>query len=162
MPIPMAMATIPPSASGVSKTRGKPNRSCNPWVARNTPPKYPTSSPNTQTLGSRSSMTSSPERIAWIMFIVDMAEPYELLVYGRHNGNCQWILTCRPLGFFEQQNRWLFLLLIGNVAAKFGSLSLQMRRQRLVYIIEDDICRVAKSCPSGANSFGVLECNGYF
>src|SRR3954471_15840432 len=108
-------------------------------------------------------MTSSPERIAWIMFIVDMAEPYELLVYGAPRREFPIdILTCRPLRFLEQQNRWLFLLLIGNVAAKFGSLSLQMRRQRLVYIIEDDICRVAKACPSGANSFGVLECNGYF
>src|SRR3984885_6027162 len=49
---PIDMPAIMPSASGVSCTRPLPNFSCNPAVARNTPPLMPMSSPITTTLGS--------------------------------------------------------------------------------------------------------------
>ena len=51
--IPMALPMIPASARGVSKQRSAPNSSCSPVVARNTPPKRPTSSPSTTTRESR-------------------------------------------------------------------------------------------------------------
>src|SRR5512141_1781313 len=51
--IPIAIPRIPPSFSGVSITRSGPNRRSNPSVARKTPPPRPTSSPRTQTDGSR-------------------------------------------------------------------------------------------------------------
>src|SRR5690554_3991041 len=50
--MPTAIPVIRVSASGVSMTRRKPKRSCNPRVARNTPPLGPTSSPSTTTSGS--------------------------------------------------------------------------------------------------------------
>src|SRR5918996_228312 len=40
------------SSNGVSSTRSSPNFSCRPWVARNTPPLTPTSSPSTTTRSS--------------------------------------------------------------------------------------------------------------
>src|SRR5438094_751903 len=42
------------SASGVSNTRSAPNLFCRPSVMRKTPPRVPTSSPNTRTCSSRS------------------------------------------------------------------------------------------------------------
>src|SRR6187431_1016273 len=65
---PTAVPRIPASASGVSTQRSAPNRSCNPAVARNTPPSLPTSSPMTMTESSRSistwraSLTASTSR----------------------------------------------------------------------------------------------------
>src|ERR1022692_2962087 len=50
--MPTEMPAIVASASGVSWTRSLPKRSCNPAVARNTPPLTPTSCPITTTLGS--------------------------------------------------------------------------------------------------------------
>ena len=46
---PMLMPAISVSASGVSTTRSAPKRSCNPAVARNTPPLTPMSSPSSTT-----------------------------------------------------------------------------------------------------------------
>src|SRR5688572_17677120 len=67
--MPIAAATIPPSAIGVSITRLSPYLRCSPSVTRNTPPKKPTSSPRTTTEGSCASLTSMAEFRAWIMFI---------------------------------------------------------------------------------------------
>src|SRR3984893_10961810 len=50
--MPMQSPLIRSSASGVSRTRSDPKRSCSPTVARKTPPLTPTSSPSTTTLGS--------------------------------------------------------------------------------------------------------------
>ena len=50
MAIPMAVPTIPDSASGVSNTRASPNAAASPSVTRNTPPRAPTSSPKTTTV----------------------------------------------------------------------------------------------------------------
>src|SRR5437588_675579 len=49
---PMPTPTIPDSARGVSSTRASPNSSYRPSVARNTPPRGPTSSPSTITRSS--------------------------------------------------------------------------------------------------------------
>ena len=70
--MPMAAPTMPPSAIGASKQRVRPCFFCSPSVPRNTPPKKPTSSPKIRTSGSRSSMVSSAEFSAWIMFIAGM------------------------------------------------------------------------------------------
>src|SRR5262249_48183218 len=51
---PTAVPRIPASARGVSTHRSAPKRSCSPAVARKTPPSFPTSSPMTSTLESRS------------------------------------------------------------------------------------------------------------
>src|SRR5713101_2990394 len=63
MAIPMAMPTIPDSASGVSSTRCGPYSACNPSVTRNTPPSRPMSSPRRIT---RSSAAIS-QRMASLM-----------------------------------------------------------------------------------------------
>src|SRR5665213_210151 len=67
--MPTATPIRPLSAIGVSKQRSRPYFFCSPSVARKTPPKKPTSSPNTSTSGSRPSITSMAEFSAWIMFI---------------------------------------------------------------------------------------------
>ncbi len=54
---PTAAPRIPASESGVSTQRSAPNRSRRPAVARNTPPRRPTSSPSTMTVSSRASST---------------------------------------------------------------------------------------------------------
>src|SRR6266487_4498051 len=64
MQSPTAVPRIPASASGVSKQRSGPNRSCNPAVARKTPPERPTSSPSTITDESRSNSTCKQSLIA--------------------------------------------------------------------------------------------------
>ncbi len=51
--MPIAMPTIPASASGVSNTRSEPYFSCSPEVTRNTPPNSPTSSPMMTAASSR-------------------------------------------------------------------------------------------------------------
>src|SRR3990167_9470456 len=68
--MPTATPTMPLSEMGASNTRELPYLVCKPSVQRNTPPKYPTSWPNTTTLSSRSSITSMAERRAWIMVMV--------------------------------------------------------------------------------------------
>src|SRR4051812_7827692 len=80
--MPTAVAMMPPSLIGESKQRVAPYFFCNPSVTRNTPPKYPASSPNVSTLGSRESITSRAEFSAWIMFIVGIAS----LPHNRHGG----------------------------------------------------------------------------
>src|SRR3954463_4641083 len=65
--MPTAAPTMPSSLIGVSKQRLLPNRCCSPAVQRNTPPKYPTSSPNTTTLSSRSIITAIASRMASII-----------------------------------------------------------------------------------------------
>src|SRR5207245_6484698 len=62
---PWATATMLDSASGVSMTRSGPKRACRPSVARKTPPLRPTSSPRTQTRGSRSISSARASRTAW-------------------------------------------------------------------------------------------------
>src|SRR6476469_213732 len=67
MPInaaPHAAPTIAPSEIGVSTTRSLPNSSINPSVTLNAPPYAPTSSPITNTVGSRSISSQIPWRIA--------------------------------------------------------------------------------------------------
>src|SRR5262245_54641757 len=66
--MPIAIPTMPASASGVSNTRSAPYFSCSPAVTRNTPPNRPTSSPSTTALASRSRYRSSASLSAWIMF----------------------------------------------------------------------------------------------
>src|SRR5512133_674357 len=81
--MPRAVPTIPPSVSGVSKTRSPPNSSCSPCVARKTPPNLPTSSPRTTTSGSRRISVRSASFTAWITFRVAMSE---ILRPRRHAG----------------------------------------------------------------------------
>src|SRR6266540_6834760 len=73
---PTATPTIDDSASGVSMMRSGPNSSMNPSVARNTPPRTPTSSPSTIT---RSSRRSSPSIVSWtawtLLFSATSAQP---------------------------------------------------------------------------------------
>src|SRR5512140_1429508 len=73
--IPIAIPTIPSSFRGVSTTRSGPNRRSNPSVARKTPPSRPTSSPRTQTDGSRAISVASASVIALINVTSDIALP---------------------------------------------------------------------------------------
>src|ERR1041385_7137228 len=57
MQSPIALPSIPASASGVSTQRFSPKRSRSPAVARKTPPARPTSSPLPITVSSRASST---------------------------------------------------------------------------------------------------------
>ena len=57
---PMPMPMIDDSASGVSSTRSAPNAAASPSVARNTPPRGPTSSPSTTT------RSSAARRSCWV------------------------------------------------------------------------------------------------
>jgi hypothetical protein len=60
----MLMPTIADSEIGVSTTRISPNSSKSPWVTPNAPPYGPTSSPSTNTFGSRRISSASASRIA--------------------------------------------------------------------------------------------------
>src|SRR6185369_1741395 len=71
--MPMAVPTMPFSASGVSNTRSSPNSACRPSVARNTPPALPTSSPMTITRGFSRRATASASRTACTMVSSAMA-----------------------------------------------------------------------------------------
>src|SRR5512135_484496 len=73
--IPIAIPRIPSSFSGVSITRSDPNRRSNPSVARKTPPPRPTSSPRTQTDGSRAISVASASLIALISVASAIASP---------------------------------------------------------------------------------------
>src|SRR5512144_1689824 len=73
--IPIAIPRIPPSFSGVSITRSGPNRRSNPSVARKTPPSRPTSSPRTQTDGSRAISVASASLTALISVTSAIASP---------------------------------------------------------------------------------------
>src|SRR5690606_21654133 len=73
--MPIAVPTMPDSLIGVSKQRSWPYFCCRPAVTRKTPPKYPTSSPNTTTRSSRLIDTSSASRSASIIVIRAMSEP---------------------------------------------------------------------------------------
>src|SRR3990172_8074677 len=73
--IPIAIPTIPASASGVSITRSDPNRAHSPSVARKTPPFFPMSSPRRTTRGSRSISRASASWIAWTSVIVATGSP---------------------------------------------------------------------------------------
>src|SRR5689334_172826 len=61
---PIAVPTMPDSASGVSMTRLSPKSFWRPSVTRKTPPSLPTSSPMTSTLGSDSRARRSDSLIA--------------------------------------------------------------------------------------------------
>src|SRR5580700_2308576 len=80
--MPIAVATMPPSAIGVSMTRCSPYLRCRPSVARNTPPKYPMSSPIKTTAGFLPSMMSMAEFRAWIMFMLAMRSAQFLAQQG--------------------------------------------------------------------------------
>src|SRR3989339_810640 len=73
--IPIAIPRIPTSLSGVSITRSGPNRRSNPSVARKTPPSRPTSSPRTQTDGSRAISVASASLTALISVTSAIASP---------------------------------------------------------------------------------------
>src|SRR2546428_5089869 len=60
----MLMPTIADSEIGVSTTRISPNSSNRPCVTPNAPPYGPTSSPSTNTLGSRRISSAIPSRMA--------------------------------------------------------------------------------------------------
>src|SRR5260370_16331611 len=65
--MPIATPTMPDSLIGASKQRDLPYLRWRPSVQRNTPPKYPTSSPNTTTLSSSAILQSIASRIASTM-----------------------------------------------------------------------------------------------
>src|SRR3972149_2990641 len=73
--IPIAIPTIPASASGVSIPRSDPNRAPSPSVARKPPPVFPMSSPRRTTRGSRSISRASASWIAWTSVIVATGSP---------------------------------------------------------------------------------------
>src|SRR5450755_4758701 len=75
--MPIDMPAIMPSASGVSCTRSLPNFSCNPAVARNTPPLIPMSSPSTTTVESCAISHACARLMASIIvtFAMDDAPP---------------------------------------------------------------------------------------
>src|SRR5436190_11780396 len=60
----MLMPTIADSEIGVSRTRASPNSAASPCVTPNAPPYEPTSSPRTNTFGSRRISSASASRIA--------------------------------------------------------------------------------------------------
>ena len=62
---PIAVPTIPDSASGVSITRPAPNSSMNPSVTLKAPPNVPMSSPMQNTDSSARISSRSPSEIAW-------------------------------------------------------------------------------------------------
>ena len=70
--MPIAAPTMPSSLIGASKQRLLPYFCCRPCVQRKTPPKKPTSSPNTTTFSSRPIVTSMASRIASIMVMRGM------------------------------------------------------------------------------------------
>src|SRR5229473_6282377 len=84
---PIAMPTMPDSASGISRTRASPNFAYSPSVAPKTPPLRPTSSPMTSTRSSRSissvmaARTASIIRISATLFI-----PRPHIVHRRSDG----------------------------------------------------------------------------
>ena len=65
--MPTERPMMPSSFRLVSKQRSSPKRVCSPSVTRCTPPKAPTSSPNTRMVGSRAISSSSVLRIACCM-----------------------------------------------------------------------------------------------
>src|SRR5438552_1114541 len=65
MASPIAVPTMPDSASGVSKTRFSPNSCWRPSVTRKTPPSRPTSSPKTRVRGSPARAWRSAALSAW-------------------------------------------------------------------------------------------------
>src|SRR5512146_708218 len=92
--MPIAMPTIPASASGVSMTRSAPNRSHSPSVARKTPPFFPMSSPSSTMRGSRSISSRSALWIACTSVIVATGSPLH-----RHPGPLPLLLEVpRHLG----------------------------------------------------------------
>src|SRR5437762_2658824 len=70
MAMPIAVPTMPDSASGVSITRASPKSFCRPSVMRKTPPSLPMSSPISTTLGSSSMALRRPAFSALAMLIV--------------------------------------------------------------------------------------------
>ena len=72
---PIAVPTMPDSASGVSSTRCSPKSRCRCSVTRNTPPSLPMSSPIRITRGSSSIALRSPAFSALLNGIVSMRAP---------------------------------------------------------------------------------------
>src|ERR1700733_4404055 len=77
--MPIATPMIPDSLIGASKQRDLPYLRCSPSVQRNTPPKKPTSSPNTTTLLSSAILQSIAPRIASTIDMRGMTLNSELL-----------------------------------------------------------------------------------
>src|SRR5664280_745295 len=71
--MPMAVPTMPDSASGVSMIRSSPKSFCRFSVTRKTPPSLPMSSPMMTILGSRSMARRRPALMALPMVIFDMS-----------------------------------------------------------------------------------------
>src|ERR1019366_8908745 len=71
--MPMAVPTMPDSASGVSMMRSSPKSFCRFSVTRKTPPSLPMSSPMMTILGSRSMAGRRPALMALPMVIFDMS-----------------------------------------------------------------------------------------
>src|SRR6266516_868886 len=79
----MATPTIEDSASGVSMTRFSPNSSRNPAVARNTPPRAPTSSPRTNARSSAFMASHSVSWTVWTMFFSVNCSPPRSPAFSR-------------------------------------------------------------------------------
>src|SRR3990172_251675 len=75
---PMPTPTIESSASGESMTRFSPYLANSPWVARNTPPRGPTSSPTINTRSSRASSSSIARRMASTIVISGMMDLFDV------------------------------------------------------------------------------------
>src|SRR5664280_733412 len=71
--MPMAVPTMPDSASGVSMMRSSPKSFCRFSVTRKTPPSLPMSSPMMTTLGSRSIARRRPALMALPIVTFDMS-----------------------------------------------------------------------------------------
>src|SRR3990172_4322154 len=80
--IPIAIPTIPDSASGVSKTLSSPKRSHSPSVARKTPPLFPISSPRRTTAGFRSISFAIASWSAWMSVRVAIPSPLRAPKHG--------------------------------------------------------------------------------
>src|SRR2546428_4682885 len=85
---PMASPTMVDSASGVSITRSAPYFLNRPSVARNTPPRWPTSSPMMKTDWSRAISSSIPSRMASITVLTAISAELP----GEHVG--QQVVGC--------------------------------------------------------------------
>src|SRR5690606_23585217 len=120
--MPIAVPTIPHSDSGVSKQRSGPNSSCRPAVARNTPPRLPTSSPNTHTRSSLRISVRRPSVTASIRVIVAMGNPAFRGAPTRS----------------QREGAFLFLALFAE-REQLAALLFELRREVLVHVLEQRV-----------------------
>src|SRR5215470_10869515 len=93
--MPTEQPTMAASASGVSRTRSVPKRSCNPSVARNTPPFFPMSWPNRMTSGSSCIAFARARFTAWTKVTLSMGPTS--LVQGDPLGKDLLALRCQGI-----------------------------------------------------------------